>query len=1137
MASPYGNLSPSGSPGGSPYGNLASNQRGATKPKKKGRSVGGFLGNLWGGAEDAVVGLGPSLLKSGMALGHDTAKIANLLPGAPKRYGKGSFRSDDIAKEVGASYAHQYGPLFAGMRKGRWRPEAGKFGARFYDNPLGPILDVSAVLSLGATGAARVGLAPAAVRRGTIELRGPAGKVISKPLPRQTLRAELQVADNWALNKLPRETKVVGEHARAARLERKGPLRTARSLELLEEPFMRALVRVRSKPQRLGTYWLSQVPLPQDLGKIAAMLDGQDLPSAQATAAILRDPKFVGAFTKPNPKMLHLVEEASHVAEAQRVLLGIPDDVARRRAYLPTLIARGATIKKELSYPPEFDSPEDFLASIEKELDDLDIGYPQRHTMRSALISARGGRNEVTWKGASGEAGTVTKPRSRDDIEARIVDLETQIEAAMKPMYDIFRQHYPTRVVGKDERPRKRLSEEDKGKGKHFNVGGGEYIDRDYVPVRQRDPEQAKRHTRERAQELAYKYGKKPDAHPLAREFAEKMDELDELRDLENRNIEAGLFGDEAPGYGSVESLVPASGFSSIEEMIAKIDADLDAAGRPHPVYMPHTSEAPKFADLYGSGGKAPQRKPGPLHQTMGILLGRGQLIQDPQVLARSFRGAVKFGLYSDIHALHLEHSVPLPSGETVPKGWSVVRQTHGERTPYTVKTGADFEEFAKANLDEKTADFQFTDNPFTTKNGQLALVDEKGARRIVPTEFSRQLTGEFIKAGRFWDWMQRHPVRVWRHLVLKLRPAWLVNNILGNTLLYAIHSSDPIAIQELARTFRGLAGKNGKQVDDLMRKHFPEHVSGTFVGSQMPVYRGTQRSLMEAERLSSIVGAGLAQVDRWYEQGLRRAIIRSELRKSPELRKFSGKMRGQTDEFWKLADEKLDADPLLGERISDRVNDALGDFLALGRFERNVLRSAFPFYAWFRIISLITLKLPLTHPLKAPLLARLGEVGATSALEELGLTDEDVYNYAKGFVAFSEDDGRMRGAATTNLNPLATVAQLQDFVSALAAGKPGEAWDVLPGLNPFVGIPLETLTGAGRSKYSNNRFGIIGTSAENFARSVPQVRLGEAFAGTLYTGTPENPTMLDRDAYDELLRYLGIPYGRLAPREAINQR
>jgi hypothetical protein len=318
------------------------------------------------------------------------------------------------------------------------------------------------------------------------------------------------------------------------------------------------------------------------------------------------------------------------------------------------------------------------------------------------------------------------------------------------------------------------------------------------------------------------------------------------------------------------------------------------------------------------------------------------------------------------------------------------------------------------------------------------------------------------------------------------------------------------------------------------MKKAFPEQIHGTFIGSQMPLYQGGKRAYMELERATSLAGGGLAQVDRLYEQALRSSIVRAELLKSDKTLSFVGKMRKQTNEYWGAKAEELARNPLEAERISNRVNDALGDFMALGRIERDYVRSLFPFYAWFRVITAITVKLPLTHPLKAALLARLGESGTTSVLEELGMPGEDVINGAKGFVSLrADEDGRIRGLSTTSVNPFSTVAELQNSVVAMAMaslyvsglkqlpyGAP-TPYENLPGVNPVIGLPLEALTGA-KGRGGANRYGLLA--------AVPQFKLTQQLTGHIYKGSPGKPTYYDQDAVDALLRYLGIPYGRVSP-------
>ena len=122
---------------------------------------------------------------------------------------------------------------------------------------------------------------------------------------------------------------------------------------------------------------------------------------------------------------------------------------------------------------------------------------------------------------------------------------------------------------------------------------------------------------------------------------------------------------------------------------------------------------------------------------------------------------------------------------------------------------------------------------------------------------------------------------------------------------------------------------------------------------------------------------------------------------------------------------------------------------------------------------------------------------------------------------------------STKASNPFATVCDLQNFVATLAFGDPDDIWQTLPGINPYLGEPLAAITGAGRYRYAKkNRFGLVGRVTQGFVTTaVPQIRLEEALRGNLYQGTPQHPTLTDRAAMDELLRYMGIPYARVSRR------
>ncbi|MCR4340803.1 MAG: hypothetical protein NUW01_13055, partial [Gemmatimonadaceae bacterium] len=89
---------------------------GRPKAKKEPSGVGGFVQNLGSDVTDAVMGLGPGLYKA----------VTDPV---------------ETAKAIGGAYKQTYGPLFSG--------DYGKFFGEVYKHPLGPLLDLATVVTLG----------------------------------------------------------------------------------------------------------------------------------------------------------------------------------------------------------------------------------------------------------------------------------------------------------------------------------------------------------------------------------------------------------------------------------------------------------------------------------------------------------------------------------------------------------------------------------------------------------------------------------------------------------------------------------------------------------------------------------------------------------------------------------------------------------------------------------------------------------------------------------------------------------------------------------------------------------------------------------------------------------------------------
>jgi len=617
--------------------------------------------------------------------------------------------------------------------------------------------------------------------------------------------------------------------------------------------------------------------------------------------------------------------------------------------------------------------------------------------------------------------------------------------------------------------------------------------------------------------------------------------------DNPSKNIEAALadakrLGDEmAVVLGLPDDVVEASKLRTLRQLGDEYTTGITR----DPIYLPDVMDAKGASKLtFGrGGGLAQQAKTSSERLNQGVLFQHGNLILDPGVLSQRYIQAVKKGHYDATHQTLIEHSVALTADEiraNKPRlsGWRVVREKRSDRVPYTIRSQAALEDWLDSTtgpVDDvflKTPD-ELARDTLTTSFDNLEEAVQTGKKfHLVPETYVKTLAGEFTRTSTFAYVLQKYPVRVWRAMVLNLRPAWLVNNVLGNTLMYALYNADARGAQALLSSFKKSWPKHADEFEQLFRKHFPEQAQGTFIGTQRPVGFTSKRGRV-TRGVGKAVGS-LAELDKTYETILRRAAVKAELRKHPALKKRALAMRDETKTFWKAIDQELAKNPQLVDQISRRVNDALGDFSSLSSVERNFLRSVFPFYAWFRAITIVTVKLPLEQAEKAALLGRMSEIAAEDSLAQMGLTSDEVPGFFKGMVPLGpESGGRVPVLSTGPANPFGTTVDIQEFLTALLSGQPGSAGKQLPGVNPLFAAPAQALFGVNISTGAplpRTPGGVLGASARQITENLPQYRVGEAALGKRYQGTADRPTLYEQDLRDILLRYLGIPYARVSP-------
>jgi len=557
-------------------------------------------------------------------------------------------------------------------------------------------------------------------------------------------------------------------------------------------------------------------------------------------------------------------------------------------------------------------------------------------------------------------------------------------------------------------------------------------------------------------------------------------------------------------------------GGPSTEEIAAEHAADPTLE---RPYYLPDQLDARLSAKGTGKPtGLSPAGSD--VRQWTGALMRAGTIATRPDVLSASYLRSVVEAQAHDLHRRVIDAAMPIPRGKAKPDGYVWVRELRGEHIPTGETYGAEH----TANVGREFPEFGDVTGDLTTPIDAQALEDH-GVRFAVPEQFAKQMRAQQRPsrgwAGKFWH----QSTDVWRALVLNLRVPWLVNNIVGNHVLAALRFAGPAGLKayvdalmevrgiKAVRQLIGLSRSWGMSDAD-MRAIFAEHTRpGTLIGSQLPAGLASRLPVGVERGLDvpgHIIGA-LPHLDRASEGFLRRVGVNTELRRSPEVRAVYNQMDRGT-RSWRAALEQADraggprADAIRSG-VSREVNDALGNFLSLTHAEQNSIRALVPFYAWYREITRIALKLPLDAPGRANIVARLG----------LAQPIQSNYpSYLQGDVPIGKLDpqGRQTLLALRSMNPFTTVDDLGAAVASLVVHPTRRGAFATAGLaNPFVGLLADTVAKANAGDKRSQT--VLEAFYSSFLLGLPEARIGTNPPSRLYPG---------RTRQDLIQQFLGDP-------------
>ena len=566
-----------------------------------------------------------------------------------------------------------------------------------------------------------------------------------------------------------------------------------------------------------------------------------------------------------------------------------------------------------------------------------------------------------------------------------------------------------------------------------------------------------------------------------------------------------------------------------------------EALGRPvrelhgQPYYIPHVAEQTVEVNPLGGrgGGKAEPRRLSSTKRNEGTLFLRGKLSLRPDVLGPEFLRRVKYVKYQEIHKALVDGAIKTTMQELernydgkLPKGYEYIRRTAADRIPGSMRGESDI----PINLQkivpnaEDLHDSQLAEG-FSTTDPAEAHVGPKGELYIVPKQLVKAATGEFTRISDFQRAFIQRPLAVWRAVVLGLRVGFLTNNLIGNSIMYAVRTAGAGAFRDLFKSILEQHGANvAKKVLDnaatppalrqsLYEEFFPEQVAGTFGRTQSPANSTFGAAATKAERVARDVTSAIPNVtSQVAEVGFRRALIRHYIRHSPEFKAVYRALPKESRTFEDAARQVLSGKggKPYQRYISKQVNQSLGNYLGLSPVERNVLRNTLPFYAWYKAIVVTTAHLAVDAPLRANILGQIGQIGKQWSDQQLG----EIPSFLEGAIPLGRGPhGTKRVLGTQGLNPYATIPQLEHGLGADVSSL---------GLNPFFAGILDSYAQAKQKNFKVSGGQVLGETIVNIAKNLPLSQLV----------APNPPSRLypTRGRRTTGLGYLGFPVKEFDP-------
>ena len=399
----------------------------------------------------------------------------------------------------------------------------------------------------------------------------------------------------------------------------------------------------------------------------------------------------------------------------------------------------------------------------------------------------------------------------------------------------------------------------------------------------------------------------------------------------------------------------------------------------------------------------------------------------------------------------------------------------------------------------------------------------------VIPTQAKNAMIGQTLGAQRIMQTILRRPTQVWRDITLSLKPSFYVNNFLGNMLL-GLFAYGPEYLKELLdlRT-SSHRGSLGKKLDNAA----PDNTRGQInimkaegAVDGLPFGGGLKNPLNVPSRLANTkVQDALANMT---EANFRRTALGIEVKRlAKEISDSTGISRGKAID--NILNDTRAVDALLEKAAGNML-----DYTKLTPFEKNYLRTYYPFWNFIRASTGRMINLTLDEPWKVQVMAMMSDIQKDQANQLFdGIPRNEVPAYLRGLAPVGNTkDGKTNVVSLYAANPFGAPGDAAMQVAGIFDSKSAsDAMSPMASMNPYIKSGFDAITG--RDSFSGRELqGSFGEKYVNqLARNFPPISFYER------ARFPSQHPMIKRSLPQVGLQYAGLSTGEFDRKNLDRQR